>query len=85
MISNIRLPALLLFALITLLSGCSRQAIYDTAIGWERSSAGLESDQVDVGELDIAYLRNKEAIEGDTIVLIHGFGANKDNWIRFAG
>ncbi|MEQ9545306.1 MAG: alpha/beta fold hydrolase [Marinobacter sp.] len=83
--ANTRLPTLLLLTLITLLWGCSRQGIYDTAIAWERSSAGLESDQVDVGELDIAYLRNKEATEGETIVLIHGFGANKDNWIRFAG
>lgn len=85
MMANTRLPTLLLLTLITLLWGCSRQGIYDTAIAWERSSAGLESDQVDVGELDIAYLRNKEATEGETIVLIHGFGANKDNWIRFAG
>lgn len=81
-----RLPALLLLLLTTLLLwGCSRQDIYDTAIAWERSSAGLESDRVVVGELDIAYLRNKDATNGDTVVLIHGFGANKDHWTRFAG
>lgn len=75
--------ALLLITTL-LISACSKQSIYDSAIGWERSSAGLETAEVTVGELDIAYLRSKEAIEGDTLVLIHGFGANKDNWTRLA-
>lgn len=68
-----------------LLSACSRQGIYETAIGLERSSAGLEADTVMVDDLKIAYLRNHQAVDGDTIVMIHGFGANKDNWTRLAG
>ena len=40
--------------------------------------------QVTVGDLDIAYLRSEEPVDGDTLVLIHGFGANKDNWTRLA-
>ncbi|MFL1467967.1 alpha/beta fold hydrolase [Marinobacter sp. DUT-3] len=84
MTSTTRLPVMLLLTLATLLWGCSRQDIYDTAIDWERSSAGLESDRVAVGEMDIAYLRNKESANGDSVVLIHGFGANKDNWTRLA-
>lgn len=68
-----------------LLSACSRQGIYETAIGLERSSAGLEAYTVAVGDLDIAYLRNHQTVDGDTIVMIHGFGANKDNWTRLAG
>ncbi|PPI83349.1 alpha/beta hydrolase [Marinobacter maroccanus] len=68
-----------------LLSACSRQGIYETAIRYERSSAGLEADTVAVGNLEIAYLRNHRAVNGDTIVMIHGFGANKDNWTRLAG
>lgn len=66
------------------LSACSKQSIYDTAIGWERSAAGLEPAQLDLGELNIAYLRNAEPVDGDTLVLVHGFGANKDNWTRLA-
>ena len=83
-----RLPNLNLFLILTvslLLSACSRQGIYETAIGLERASAGLEADTVAVGNLDIAYLRNHQAVDGDTIVMIHGFGANKDNWTRLAG
>lgn len=74
----------LLLVATLLISACSKQSIYDSAIGWERSSAGLETAEVTVGELDIAYLRSKETVEGDTLVLIHGFGANKDNWTRLA-
>ena len=75
------------FALIIalLLSACSRQDIYETAIGFERSSAGLEAATVTVDNLEIAYLKNHQLVNGDTIVMIHGFGANKDNWTRLAG
>lgn len=66
------------------ISACSKQAIYENAIGWERSSSGLETAQLSIGELDIAYLRSKETVDADTLVLIHGFGANKDNWTRLA-
>jgi pimeloyl-ACP methyl ester carboxylesterase len=81
--SRLNLLPVLIVAL--LLSACSRQGIYETAIGLERSSAGLEAATVEVGDLDIAYLRNHQEVEGDTIVMIHGFGANKDNWTRLAG
>lgn len=77
--------SLLLVVLITLLvSACSRQSLYDTAISLERSGSGLDADTVQVGELEIAYLRNSEPNDGDTIVMVHGFGANKDNWVRLA-
>ncbi|MFP3977168.1 MULTISPECIES: alpha/beta fold hydrolase [Marinobacter] len=76
--------AVFLLFTVLLLSACSRQGIYETAIGYERSSAGLEADNITVGNLEIAYLRNTEANNGDTIVLVHGFGANKDNWTRIA-
>ncbi|WP_029654740.1 alpha/beta fold hydrolase [Marinobacter daepoensis] len=74
----------LLLIITVLLSACSRQTIYEHAIGWERSGAGLEAAQITVGNLNIAYLRSKEPVEGDNLVLIHGFGANKDNWTRLA-
>lgn len=85
MISS-RLPAIALFALvITLdLSGCSRQQIYDTAIAYERSSADLEPHKVQVDQLDIAYLTNPSIKGTPTLVMLHGFGANKDNWVRMA-
>ncbi|MCL7943264.1 alpha/beta hydrolase [Marinobacter sp. ATCH36] len=67
-----------------LISACSRHTLYDNAISWERSGAGLEESSVRVDGMTIAYLSNTEPVDGDTLVLIHGFGANKDNWTRLA-
>jgi len=47
----------------------------------ERSAGGLEQHSIDVKGLRIAYL---EGGKGDALVLLHGFGANKDNWDRIA-
>ncbi|WP_100638076.1 alpha/beta fold hydrolase [Marinobacter salexigens] len=74
----------LLIVTMLLASACSRHSIYETAIKFERSSAGLETSSIQVGDLTIAYLKNSDANDGDTIVLVHGFGANKDNWTRLA-
>lgn len=49
----------------------------------ERSLAGLSSRQLQVGDLDIHYYEGGKA-DRPTIVMIHGFGANRDNWLRFA-
>ncbi len=81
---QLALPSLLLITAVLLLNGCSRHSLYETAIHLERSSAGLEADSVTVGDLNIAYLRNEQPNDGDTVVMIHGFGANKDNWTRLA-
>lgn len=48
----------------------------------ERSLAGLELKRIHVDGLDIEYLRGGS---GPTLVLLHGFGADKDNWNRIAG
>jgi len=45
----------------------------------ERSAAGLKQHSIDVKGLRIEYL---EGGKGDALVLLHGFGANKDNWTR---
>jgi pimeloyl-ACP methyl ester carboxylesterase len=45
----------------------------------ERRAAGLQQHSIEVGGLHIEYL---EGGQGDPLVLLHGFGANKDNWTR---
>lgn len=70
---------------VLLLAGCSRQALFDSAIAWERDAAGLSAHEVTVGDLNIAYLSNSEANNGKVLVMIHGFAADKDNWVRMAG
>lgn len=85
MLKSSPLTLVLLLTSVLLTSACSRHSIYETAIDWERSGAGLEASTINVGELDIAYLHNRKTNNGDTVVLVHGFAANKDNWTRMAG
>lgn len=47
----------------------------------ERSSAGLEQHSITVDGLHIEYL---EGGQGDVVLLLHGFGADKDNWTRIS-
>ena len=47
----------------------------------ERKAGGLEQKSVIVNGMNIQYL---EGGSGDPLVLIHGFGANKDNWTRIS-
>lgn len=67
------IAALLYFSPATLMA---------TAQFAERQVAHLSSEQITVGDLSIHYYEGGPA-NGETIVMIHGFGANKDNWLRF--
>lgn len=55
--------------------------LYQYLIATERSIAHLEVKRLNVDELEIEYLRGGS---GPTLVLLHGFGADKDNWSRIA-
>ncbi|MBN2079243.1 MAG: alpha/beta fold hydrolase [Spirochaetes bacterium] len=47
----------------------------------ERGKANLAEKRVAVADHEIVYL---EGGEGETLVLVHGYGGDKDNWTRFA-
>ncbi|AYC35100.1 alpha/beta hydrolase [Pseudomonas cavernae] len=49
----------------------------------DREMAGLTAQQKEVADLSIHYYEGGPA-DGQTILMLHGFGANKDNWPRFA-
>ncbi len=49
----------------------------------ERQLAGLTPRQVRVGDISVHYYEGGPQ-DGETILMIHGFGANKDNWLRFS-
>ncbi|PHV07174.1 alpha/beta hydrolase [Janthinobacterium sp. BJB412] len=52
------------------------------AIGTERKLAGLVRKEIDLpGGLHSVYL---EGGQGEPLILLHGFGANKDNFLRVA-
>ena len=46
-----------------------------------RSASGLSEKSVSIGDHQMAYL---EGGQGETVLMVHGFGGNKDNWTRFA-
>jgi len=81
------------FAIITLglalLAGASiyfffPSFILNTLVLYERSRAGLEQKEIEVAGHRIVYLENRAANGQETIVFVHGFGADKDNWTRMA-
>lgn len=51
-------------------------------VAMERSRSGLEAKRISVEGFDIAYL---EGGQGESLILVHGFGADKDNFTRVAG
>jgi len=54
-------------------------AVFRLLIAAERSAAGLTPHQIVADGWRISYLAGGK---GDTLLLLHGFGANKDNWTR---
>jgi len=53
--------------------------VFNVLRNMERSFAGLEPRSLDVGTLHMEYL---EGGQGEVLVLLHGFGGDKDNWTR---
>ena len=49
----------------------------------EQQLAGLSPREVEVDGLTIRYYEGG-AETGETVLMIHGFGANRDNWLRFS-
>lgn len=78
----------LLFALLLLLSGSAATLYFVPATQLaslrliEQYRAGLSHEQLSVHNLNIHYYRGGPA-SGETLVLLHGFAADKDNWLRF--
>lgn len=77
--------ALIIVCLLAL-AGCSgfKHNAYDLAIGYERRGAGLELSTLFVDDFEIAVLEGKGKGERPTLVLVHGFGASKEVWLRFS-
>jgi abhydrolase domain-containing protein 6 len=55
--------------------------LLDAARLVERGRAGLDQHEVEVDGHTLVYLRGGE---GPTVLLLHGFAADKDNWTRLA-
>ncbi len=66
-----------------ILCGCSHfeESVFRLGLSLERSRSNMELKSVLVEGETIAYLERKG--RGETMILVHGFGASKENWLRF--
>jgi abhydrolase domain-containing protein 6 len=69
--------------IVLLIAGCTsmKEGLFNWGVSAERSMSAMKPGSVSIGNQTIAYLERPG--KGETIVLLHGFGANKDNWPRF--
>lgn len=77
---------LLIIAVIVIVLGAvlyftAPSYLYNKTIDGMRNAAKLTIKSVDIPDFRIVYA---EGGTGDTIIMLHGFGANKDSWLRFA-
>ncbi|TVP52988.1 MAG: alpha/beta fold hydrolase, partial [Halomonadaceae bacterium] len=77
-------PLILLLITALVLVACSREGIYHAAMDREKSMASMESRTLQVDGMDIAYLESPRREGQETLVMVHGFGANNLNWLRLA-
>lgn len=61
----------------------SPATLVEAGINHERQQAGLELKQISVAEHDMPYLSGGPE-NAPVLLMLHGYAANKDNWVRFA-
>jgi abhydrolase domain-containing protein 6 len=66
------------------ISNYYKYEIYDVAINFEEGLSELMTKTTSISIGEISYYENKQSMDKPSILLVHGFGAYKENWIRFA-
>ena len=89
MSQSVRLSGLIRWLILfffVFMAGCSgmKYSLYEMAMNHERSKAGLELKTIEAGGKTISLLESDRGENKPTIVMVHGFTANKENWVRFA-
>ncbi len=80
-----RLLVLLTLALIV--TGCSgfRESVHTWALNHELRQANLEEKALEINGKHIAYYESRSPRDDrEVLLMVHGFAANKQNWIRLA-
>lgn len=57
--------------------------VYSHATDLEAKVAGFAQDEADIGEMKLAYYLHAN-VGKPTLVMLHGYSADKDVWVRFA-
>jgi pimeloyl-ACP methyl ester carboxylesterase len=61
-----------------------RNAFFHKAIASEYKKAGLSVSVATLSYGHVSYLANSKVAEHEAIVMLHGAGADKSSWVRFA-
>tara|TARA_R110001592_G_scaffold62142_4_gene189913 strand:+ start:21160 stop:22113 length:954 start_codon:yes stop_codon:yes gene_type:complete len=61
-----------------------RYDLYDLAIQFETDKAKLSSKSTTINQQHYYYLSRENKLSTETVILLHGFSANKENWLRFS-
>lgn len=75
--------SILLFVIVT---GCSsiKHSMFDMGVSIERSRSDLERKEIQIENFNWVYLESQIPSNKPVVILLHGFGAEKDNWTRMA-
>ncbi len=57
---------------------------FENATDLEASLFGFEQKEANIGELSLSYYESESSAEKPTLLLLHGYSADKDVWPRFA-
>jgi pimeloyl-ACP methyl ester carboxylesterase len=57
---------------------------FEKATDLEASLFGFEQKKIDIGELSLSYYESERSADKPTVLLLHGYSADKDVWPRFA-
>ena len=83
MLSTFALVAFVLLAAVLILRYVFPDRLVALMIGATRRFCGLQPRSVDVGGVEWPYLDGGNP-SGDVMLLVHGFGGDKDNWPLYA-
>lgn len=73
----------LLLSVVSVFGGCAtlEGKLFNFALSVERQRSNLTLKTLRLDQQNVFYLEREGC--GETIVLLHGFAANKDTWLRF--
>lgn len=80
------MKTLILLPLILWLTACAsiENSLFNMGLGVERALSGMEKKSIDVNGETWVYLEANAGENKPVVVMLHGFAAEKDNWVRMA-
>lgn len=81
-----KMKNLIVVILLGWLTACAtiENSLFDMGLAVERSMSDLERKSILVSGKKWVYLESNAGQNKPTVVLLHGFAAEKDNWVRMA-